>query len=59
MELVSWCFKPSQPQWIISGLREVLTKRYIAERTNKAEIGLEEQSEKVESVRKIYGMKYS
>ena len=50
---------PSQPQWIISGLREVLTKRYIAERTNEAEIKLEEQSEKVESVRRIYGMKYS
>ena len=35
---VSNCFKPSQPQRIISGLRETLRKRYIIERTNKAEI---------------------
>ena len=47
--LVSWCFKPSQPQRIISGLKETFIKRYIAERTNKAEIRLEEQSEKAES----------
>ena len=47
--LVSWCFKPSQPQWIISGLKETFIKRYIAERTNKAEMRLEEQSEKAES----------
>ena len=57
--LVSWCFKPSQPQRIISGLKETFIKRYIAERTNKAEIRLEEQSEKAESCREIYGMKYS
>ena len=36
-ELVSWCFKPSQPQRIISGLREIFKKRYIVEMTNKAE----------------------
>ena len=48
-KLVSWCFKPSQPQRIISGLRETFTKRYIVETTKKAEIRLEEQSEKAES----------
>ena len=36
-ELVSCCFKPSQPQRITSGLKETFTKRYIVERTNKAE----------------------
>ena len=46
---VSWCFKPSQPQRIISGLGENFIKRYIVERTNKAEIRPEEQSEKAES----------
>ena len=39
-------FKPSQPQRIISGLRETFAKRYVAERTNKTEIRPEEQSEK-------------
>ena len=34
--LVSWCFNPSQPQRILSGLRENFIKRYIVERTNKA-----------------------
>ena len=57
--LVSWCFKPSQPQSIISGLRETLIKRYIVERTNKADIRQEEQSEKVESCWEIYEMEYS
>ena len=47
--LVSWCFKPSQPQRIISGLRETFLKRYIVERTNKTEIRSEEQSTKAES----------
>ena len=47
--LVSWCFKPSQPQRMISGLRETFIKRYIVERTDKAEIRLEQQSEKAES----------
>ena len=47
----SWCFRPSQPQRIISGLRETLIKRDIVKRTSKAEIRLEEQSEKVESCR--------
>ena len=48
-EFVSWCFKPSQPQNCISGLRKTFIKRYIVERTNKSEIRLEEQSEKAES----------
>ena len=50
-EFVSWCFKPSQPQRIISGLKETFRKRYIVERTNKAETRPEEQSEKAESRR--------
>ena len=33
--------------------------RYIVERINKAEIRLEEQSEKAERCRENYGMKYS
>ena len=49
MQLVSWCFKPSLPQRIISELRETFIKRNIVERTNKAEIRPEEQSEKAES----------
>ena len=48
-ELVNWSFEPSQPLGIISGLKETFIKRYIAERTNKAETRLEEQSEKTES----------
>ena len=46
-KLVSWCFKPS----LITELRETLTERYTVERTNKAEIKPEEQSEKAESCR--------
>ena len=36
VSLLSWCFKPSQPQRILSGLRETFVKRYILERTNQA-----------------------
>ena len=50
-ELVSGCFKPSQPQRIISGLKETFIRRHIVERTNKAEIRPEEQSEKTETCR--------
>ena len=51
-QLVSWFFKPSQPQRIISGLKKTFINRYnIVERTNKAEIRPEEQSEKAESCR--------
>ena len=35
--LVNWCFEPSQPVGIISGLKETFTKRHIVETTNKAE----------------------
>ena len=48
-QLVSWCCKPSQPQRIISGLKETFMKRYLVESTNKAEIRPEEQSQKMES----------
>ena len=47
--LVNRCFKPSQQQRITSGLKEIFIKSYIAERTKKAEIRPEEQSEKAES----------
>ena len=36
---------------IISGLRNTVIKRYTVERTNKAELRPEEQSEKAESCR--------
>ena len=49
--VVGWCFKPSQPQRIISGLKETFIKRYTVERTNKVEIRPEEQSKKAESCR--------
>ena len=45
-ELVNWCFEPSQPLGIISGLEETFIERYTVERTNKADIRAEEQSEK-------------
>ena len=34
---------------MISGQKEIFRKRYIVDRTNKAEIRLKEQSEKTES----------
>ena len=46
------CFKRSQPQRNISWLTETVIKRYIVERTSKAELRPEEQSEKAESCRK-------
>ena len=46
--LVRWCFKPSQPQRIIPGLRETFITRCMVERINKTEIRPEEQSEKTE-----------
>ena len=55
---VSWCFKPSQTQRIISGLRETFIKRFIVERTNKAEIKPEEQSEKAYNCRENLRGKY-
>ena len=50
-ELVSWCFKPSQPQRITSGLKETFIKRYVVESIRKAEIRPEEESEKGKSCR--------
>ena len=47
--MVLW---PSKPQMIISGMEETFIKRYVVERTNKAELRLEEQNEKAESCRK-------
>ena len=46
LRLVSWCFKPSQPQRIISGLRETHREIRVVERTSEAEMRPEEQSEK-------------
>ena len=48
-ERVNWCFEPSQPLGIISGLKETFIKRHIIERTNKVEIRPKEQSEETES----------
>ena len=36
-----------------------MIKKYIVERTNKAEIRPEEESEKGRAVGRMYGMKYS
>ena len=43
-KLVNWRCEPSQPLGTISGLKETFMKRYIVERTNKAEMKPEEQS---------------
>ena len=55
-KLGSWCSKPSEPQRIISGLRETFTKRYIVERTNKVR---QEELRKQRVVGRNYGVKYS
>ena len=52
--LVNWCFEPSQPPGIISGLKETFVKRYIVKSTNKTEIRPEEHSEKTESCRENF-----
>ena len=44
-KIVNWCFEPSQPQGIISGLKETFIKRYIVEMTDKAELRPQERSE--------------
>ena len=54
-QLVNWCFKPSQPLGIISGLKKTFIKGHIVERTNKVEIRPEEKR----VVGRIYGKKYS
>ena len=48
-ELVNWCLSPVQG--IISGLKETFIDKFIVERTHKAEIRPEKQSEKTESCR--------
>ena len=48
-EVVSWCFKPSQPQRIMSGLRETFKKRYLVEKTSRGEY--DQKSEKAERCR--------
>ena len=50
-QLVNGCFEPSQLTGIISGLKKTFIERYIVERTNRAEIRLEERNEKAESCR--------
>ena len=50
-KLFTWCFKPSQLLGITSGLKETFIKRHIVERTNKAELRPEGQSEKTDSCR--------
>ena len=52
--LVNWCFEPSQSLGIISGLKKTFLKRDIVERTNKAELRTQEQSEKTESCRENF-----
>ena len=59
--LVNWCFEPSQPQWIISGLKETFITRYLVDGTNKAERE-DRKSNRVRKLRivgRIYGMYYS
>ena len=56
--LVNWCFEPSQPLGIISGLKENFIKRCIVERTNKAEVR-RRTVRKWKNVTRIYGIKFS
>ena len=42
---------PSQPLRIITGLKETFIKKYLVERTHKAETRPEEKGEKTESCR--------
>ena len=58
-KLVHWCFEPSQPLGTISGPKETFIKRYIVERTNKAEIKPKSTVRKQRVVERINGMKYS
>ena len=39
LQLVSWCFRPSEPEKIISGMKETFIQGYIfiVDRTNKTE----------------------
>ena len=56
---VSWCFKPIQPQRIISGLKKTFIKRYIVERAYKAEKDRKNRVRKQRVAGRIYGRKYS
>ena len=47
-ERVNWCFEPSQPLGITSGLKETFIKRYKVERTNTAEGRPKEQRKRRE-----------
>ena len=49
--LGTWCFKPTPPLRIISGLKKAFIHRYLVERTDKTGIKSEEQSERAESRR--------
>ena len=44
---------------IISGLKKTFIKRYIVERTNKAEKERKNRARKQRAVGRMYGMKYS
>ena len=57
--ILSWHFEPSQSQRITSGLKETFIKRYVVERTNKAEIKPEVENEKEESCRENLWNEYS
>ena len=57
--LVSWCFRPSQPQRITSGLRETFIKRYnVVEGSMRQKWDRKNRVRKRRAVRRIYGMKY-
>ena len=51
---VSWGLSPVNQQRVVLGLKQTFIKRYIVERTNKAEVRPEEQSEKAESCRENF-----
>ena len=58
--LVSYeCFKPSQPQKILSGLMETFIKIYIVERLIRQNEDRKNRVGKRRVVGRIYGMKYS
>ena len=48
---VSWGLSPVNQQRVVLGLKQTFIKRYIVERTNKADIKPEERSQRTESSR--------
>ena len=56
--LVSGALCPVNCNEILSGLKEIFTKRYIVEGTNKGEIRPENRVRKRRVVGRIYGMTY-